>query len=83
MVADTVIDQILNYGIGNGGSQRISTVSAAVIAYFNIFCGPSAKYFPDGRNVHLTQRRPEWWNQKLKNFQGGLRIVEVDYVWKP
>lgn len=31
-----------------------------------IFIGPSKKLLPDGRNAHLTQQSPVWWNERIK-----------------
>lgn len=33
--------------------------------YLVIVCTPANKVLPDGRNAHILQRPPEWWNHKL------------------
>lgn len=39
--------------------------------FFGISCIPSrAKVLPDGRNVHLTVRPPEWWARRLLKVAG-------------
>ena len=30
-----------------------------------IFTGPARKILPDGRNAHVTQKPPSWWNEKI------------------
>jgi len=35
-------------------------------AYLVICCIPARKTFPDGQNLHLLVREPEWWLEKLK-----------------
>lgn len=38
------------------------------IGYFVIHLGPAIKTYADGRNAHLLQETPEWWEKKLKKF---------------
>ena len=46
-------------------------------AYFYICCRPAArKTLPDGRNVHLCVKAPEWWHARLGAFdRPGLVIA--------
>lgn len=46
-------------------------------AFFAIACRPSKKKrLPDGRDVHLCIKHPNWWEAKLNKFAApGLRIV--------
>ena len=30
-------------------------------AFFSVSCIPADKFFPDGRNVHVTMEPPDWW----------------------
>ncbi len=30
---------------------------------------PAKKLFPDGRNMHVTQKPPEWWERRFKDAQ--------------
>ena len=50
-------------------------------AYFNIYCGPSGKKFPDGTDVHLTVETPEWWEKQIGRFRTAGRIIKVDYAY--
>lgn len=34
--------------------------------YLHIHCKPAGKSFPDGTNLHLTVRDPQWWDMKIK-----------------
>jgi hypothetical protein len=36
--------------------------------FFTIHLGPAKKFLSDGRNAHLIQQTPEWWLEKLKDF---------------
>lgn len=46
-------------------------------AFFAIACRPSKKKrLPDGRDVHLCIKPPQWWDAKLNKFAApGLRIA--------
>lgn len=35
------------------------------VGFFSVHCGPSQKTLPDGRNVHVIQKPPEWWLGKI------------------
>ncbi len=35
-------------------------------AYIMICCIPSHNTFPDGQNLHILQREPNWWLEKFK-----------------
>lgn len=50
---DDIVDDIYSFVIPGG------------FVYFHIACRPAKKFFPDGRNVHLTIEPPEWWGAKL------------------
>lgn len=46
--------------------------------FFSICCLPARKkVLPDGRNVHLTVRPPEWWDARIKKYARG--VVQVAY----
>lgn len=48
------------------------------VGFFAIDTGPALKTLPDGRNVHLTQRPPEWWlPQIMARFD--LQTYQVTY----
>lgn len=37
--------------------------------FFSIACRPARKTFDDGRNVHLTIKPPEWWQDHVSPFK--------------
>ena len=47
--------------------------------FLSIACRPAKrKKLPDGRNVHVTVKLPEWWDDKLERFKRqGLTIRAV------
>lgn len=53
-----------------------ASIDHSAFVYFHISCVPSThKEFADGRNIHLTQRSPEWWEARLLRFvRDGLEI---------
>lgn len=59
-------------------------VDRPVFAYFNVFCNLAGKSFPDGRNVHLTVRPPDWWEakhfKKLRQRENLRLWVDYEYV---
>jgi hypothetical protein len=50
-------------------------------AYFNIFCNDAGKCFPDGRNVHLTVKPPQWWRRIVKQHERDYLTIWVDYEY--
>lgn len=67
------IDRILSDMLGFLHGDR------PVFAYFNIFCNPASKFFPDGRNVHLTVRPPKWWEARLSAHRHHNLTIRADY----
>lgn len=57
-----------------GAIFRLTAPTAFV--FFSIACRPAKrKRLPDGRNVHLTVKPPEWWIERLRRFERpGLQI---------
>lgn len=51
-------------------------------AYFNIFCNEAAKTFPDGTNVHLTVKSPEWWDKRLRGYARDGLTIWADYEYR-
>ena len=48
--------------------------------YFLIAFRPSSrKVLPDGRNVHLTIRPPEWWNEQFEPFARHGLTIKAEY----
>lgn len=57
--------------------RRDGGVSFAV---FWISCRPAKrKTLPDGRNVHLTVKPPEWWAEMLKRYERDRLVIDVGY----
>ena len=53
---------------------------AEKFVFLCISCRPAKKkMLPDGRNVHLTVRSPEWWNRKISALKHGDLVVQVAY----
>jgi hypothetical protein len=50
-------------------------------AYFNVFCNPASKHWQDGRNVHLTVKPPEWWQNVFKQWKRPNLKLWVDYEY--
>ena len=48
---DHVLDELKGLTVGHG--------------YFTVHTGPAIKHLPDGRNAHLIQQPPEWWQPRL------------------
>jgi hypothetical protein len=69
------VDQVLEDVFGFLYTDR------PVFAYFNIFCNLASKSFPDGRNVHLTVRPPEWWDNRLRRFERPGLTIRADYEY--
>lgn len=40
--------------------------------WLSICCRPAKKFFPDGRNLHLTLESSEWWNERVSVAAGGV-----------
>jgi len=52
----------------------------ASFAFFAIACRPAKrKRLPDGRDVHVTIRPPDWWRSKLDRFRWGGLILEAEF----
>lgn len=75
---DTILDDIFSFlpERDDGGTS---------FAFFFISCRPAKnKMLPDGRNVHLCVREPEWWESRLSMFaRPRLEIVARYDLGKP
>ena len=45
------------------------------IGYFTIGIGPARKVLADGRNAHLIQQKPDWWNKALSSFFKVAKLI--------
>lgn len=52
---------------------------AEKFVFFVIHCGLANKIMPNGENAHVTIKRPEWWNSKLRQYYTTDNIVHVKY----
>ena len=50
---------------------------ATKIQYHLIACSPAKKTLSDGRNAHLIIESPEWWKNKLKNYDWQCAFEEI------
>lgn len=49
--------------------------SESAFAFFAISCRPANKVFEDGRNLHVTIKPPQWWDEKIaRHARDGLII---------
>lgn len=48
-------------------------------AFLAASCRPSRKFFPDGRNLHLTVKPPEWWEALIRKHAPPGLHVETAY----
>jgi hypothetical protein len=47
--------------------------------FFGIACRPGKKRLPDGRDVHLTIRPPDWWNLRLRMHKSPGVTIKAEY----
>ena len=47
------------------------------VGYFTIHIGPAQKHYADGRNTHLIQQPPTWWEKKLNKFFEVGKMSEI------
>ena len=75
---DTILDDIF-------GFLRPRDDGGTSFAFFFISCRPAkSKTLPDGRNVHLCIREPDWWDKRLSMFnRPRLEIVAHYDLGKP
>lgn len=49
-------------------------------AFFWVACRPARrKTLADGRNVHLTVKPPQWWDEQFKRFERDKLIIKACY----
>jgi len=48
--------------------------------FFAIACRPAKrKRLPDGRDVHVTIRPPDWWRERLARFERSGLVIEAEF----
>lgn len=52
---------------------------AESFVFLAISCRPAKKFFPDGRNVHLTVKEPGWWDRKINRLERPGFSIQVSY----
>lgn len=53
---------------------------AHAFAFFAIACRPAKrKRLPDGRDVHVTVRPPDWWRAWFKRYERPGLIIETEF----
>jgi hypothetical protein len=76
-IAEADVPTILADIFGFVPERRDGGVS---FAFFWIACRPARrKTLPDGRNVHLTVKSPQWWLDQLKPFERDKLIIEAHF----
>lgn len=49
--------------------------------YVNVCCRESGRTFPDGENVHLTVRPPDWWRRRFRRHERADLKIWQDYEY--
>lgn len=58
------------------GAVRYVLTHAKKFAFIIIHCGLAIKKFPDGTNLHVTVKPPEWWNSIFaENNTNNIKLV--------
>lgn len=57
------------------------TTHARHFAYIVVFCGLAVKKFPDGTNVHVTIKRPDWWKEQFSKYNESGIPVYLNFKW--
>lgn len=63
--------------------QTLNTIvtKANKFVFLVICCGYAVKILPNGENAHVTVKKPEWWNSKLKKYYSKDKIIHVKYTF--
>jgi len=49
------------------------------ISFLDLHTSAAKRLLPDGRNAHLIQEQPEWWQEKISKFIDG-EIIEQKWL---
>lgn len=63
------------------GATLRECAALAPVALFIIAMGPARHVLPDGRDAHLIQMRPPWWEAKLSEAYPGVKMLWRDHYW--
>lgn len=81
IICTDVMEHIAERDLAEILTDIVSLTRPRAFIYFAICCRLAWKTFPDGTNVHLTVRPPDWWRRLLLNYQrDGLTIYD-DYEY--
>lgn len=78
VVCSDVLEHIPEHEVDEFVARLFSYAKKAVWA--SVCCRPAKKFFPDGRNLHVTVRDYPWWNDRFcaANRDPGLAFVLVE-----
>jgi hypothetical protein len=75
IICTDVMEHIEEEDLNDVISDILLSAAQTCTAFFSISLVPARKEFPDGRNLHVTIKPKEWWEQVFKRFErDGLRI---------
>lgn len=77
IICTDVMEHIAEPDVDEMLADILAFAAPTAFAFFLIACRPAAKKrLSDGRDVHLTIRPPQWWQDRLNMFiRPGLEIV--------
>jgi hypothetical protein len=79
IICTDVLEHIEEADVDKTLEDIFSFADDHAFVFMAIACRPAKrKKLPDGRNVHVTVKPPEWWDSKLERFKrDGLTIRAV------
>lgn len=79
VVCSDVLEHIPEHEVDEFIARLFSYAKKAVWA--SVCCRPAKKFFPDGRNLHVTVQPFDWWGEKFSACAGdagpGFALVET------
>lgn len=76
LISTDMLEHIENDDLDAVLSDMFSFCESKAFAFLSVSCIPSKKSFPDGRNVHVTQKPPEWWRNRVAPFvKSGITLA--------
>lgn len=60
---------------------RYITSHSKHFVYIVVFCGLAVKKFPDGTNVHVTIKHPDWWREQFNLYNQSGVPVYLNFKW--
>ncbi len=80
IICTDVMEHIEKHDVKGVLADIFGYTEDSAFVFFCIACRPSrSKRLPDGRNVHVTIKPPEWWDKQLEPFQRDGLTVRAAY----